>query len=329
MKALVYTGTQEMAFREEPEPRAGQGESIVEVSASGICGSDMHAYLGHDERRVPPLILGHEAVGTVVEGKLRGRRVAINPLITCGECNACLGGRSNICAQRDIIGMYRAGAFANYVSIPDRNLVEVPVDMDDAHAALMEPCGTALHSVLLGARAIPRPLSEVRSLVIGAGAIGLLAALVLRDQGAKSLHLAETNGLRIQTAQNAGFSDVFNPLEELPDEHQFDFVIDAVGGAKTRAMGVQMVRPGGTIVHVGLQDNDAGLDTRYMTLQEVTFIGSYTYTMEDLRVALQKLHSGEYGSLEWIEQRPLSIGGQAFADLHDGRCASPKIVLRP
>ena len=90
-----------------------------------------------------------------------------------------------------------------------------------------------------------------------------------------------------------------------------------------------MIRPGGVIVHVGLQDNEAGLDTRYATLQEVTFIGSYTYTMEDLKVAAAKLHSGAYGSLDWLEERPLSAGADAFSDLHAGRCAAPKIVLRP
>ena len=109
MKALVYTGNQQMEMRDEPEPQQLEGESIVEVRAVGICGSDMHAWMGHDERRVPPLILGHEAVGTVVAGSHSGQRVAINPLVTCGVCSACTLGHSNLCSQRDIIGMAALG----------------------------------------------------------------------------------------------------------------------------------------------------------------------------------------------------------------------------
>ena len=110
MKALVYTANQEMTFRDEPEPRSLDGDALVSIESVGICGSDMHAYLGHDPRRVPPLILGHEAVGTVLEGAQPGQKVVLNPLITCGTCRECLAGQQNLCTKRDLIGMYRAGA---------------------------------------------------------------------------------------------------------------------------------------------------------------------------------------------------------------------------
>ena len=329
MKALVYTGNQQLEYRDEPEPEYVAGESVIQVSAVGICGSDMHAYMGHDERRVPPLILGHEAVGTVIKGRFEGQRVAVNPLATCGECSACLGGRSNICAKRDIIGMYRPGAFANQVAVSDHNLIRIPDDMSAAHAALTEPCGTALHAVVLANRILYRPMSEMRALVIGGGAVGLFAALVLRDQGASSVDLAETNALRRKTASDAGVEHAFDPISDSPQSAEYDVVIDAVGSKHTRALSCKLVNPGGVIVHVGLQDNDGGFDARYMTLQEVTVVGSYTYTMEDLKVAADKLHSGAYGTLAWLEERPLSEGAQAFADLHAGRCATPKIVLKP
>jgi threonine dehydrogenase-like Zn-dependent dehydrogenase len=111
MKALVYTGPLAVAYRDEPDPVAGPGEAVLAVEAVGICGSDMHGYHGHDPRRVPPLVLGHEAVGRVVGGA-RERRVVVNPLITCMRCDACLGGRANLCAERTLIGMNRPGAFA-------------------------------------------------------------------------------------------------------------------------------------------------------------------------------------------------------------------------
>ncbi|MCP3690175.1 MAG: alcohol dehydrogenase catalytic domain-containing protein, partial [Gammaproteobacteria bacterium] len=107
MKALVYTDTLELQYRDEADPAAVHGEAIVSIEAVGICGSDMHAYHGHDARRIPPLILGHEAVGVVQDGKQKGRRVVLNPLISCGVCTPCLAGRSNLCVSRELIGMRR------------------------------------------------------------------------------------------------------------------------------------------------------------------------------------------------------------------------------
>ena len=140
MKALVYTAPETLVYREEPDPKPGAGEALVRIDAVGICGSDMHAYFGHDDRRPAPLILGHEASGQVVFGAHSGRRVAINPLVTCGTCDDCLGGRANLCAARQIISMPpRQGAFAEYLAIPERNLVVVPDDTPASIAALAEP----------------------------------------------------------------------------------------------------------------------------------------------------------------------------------------------
>ncbi|MGB3406823.1 MAG: alcohol dehydrogenase catalytic domain-containing protein, partial [Jannaschia sp.] len=142
MKALVYTGPEKLAYRSVPDPVAADGEIMVRIGRVGICGSDMHAYLGHDERRPAPLILGHEAAGTIVSGKRKGERVTINPLVTCGGCRACLSGRDNLCESRAIISMPpREGAFAQLVAMPERNLVAVPDRIGDAQAALAEPLG--------------------------------------------------------------------------------------------------------------------------------------------------------------------------------------------
>jgi 2-desacetyl-2-hydroxyethyl bacteriochlorophyllide A dehydrogenase len=328
MKALVYTANEEMTYREEPEPQAQAGEALIAIESVGICGSDMHAYLGHDERRVPPLILGHEAVGTVLEGTDQGRRVVLNPLITCGVCDDCLGGRQNLCAQRDLIGMYRAGAFAEKIAIPERNLIMVPDDMPGAHAALTEPGATGLHAVLLAERVISRPLSEARALVMGAGSVGLLTALILRDKGVGEIVVAETNPLRRQlVAKHCDFT-LLDPMQEQAAPQHFDCVFDAVGGGVTREQAILACRSGGVIVHIGLMDNKGSMDVRAMTLREITFIGTYTYTPVDLRATLSKLHSGALGDLGWIEQRPLSAGGEAFSELLQGRCPAPKIVLQ-
>lgn len=329
MRALVYTDTCKLEMRDQPNPAAAAGEVVVEINAVGICGSDMHAYLGHDPRRVPPLVLGHEAAGTVMDGPRAGERAVINPLITCGRCRACLSGRSNLCAERDLIGMYRPGAFAERIAIPERNLISIPDGMDPAHAALTEPAATAVHAVNLAARTVDRPLAECTALVLGGGSVGLFAALALADHGVAAVELAETNPLRRETAEHTGAMRAFDPVSAPPQPDSFDVVVDAVGGRVTRECASAAVRSGGVIMHIGLMDNDGGLDIRRITLAEVTLIGTYTYTHLDMQVTLQKLHSGAFGNLEWLEQRPLDAGAEAFDDLLNARSAAPKIVLRP
>ena len=331
MKALVYINPQKVIYRDEAEPVPGEGEVLVRVEAVGICGSDMHAYLGHDERRPAPLILGHEAAGTVVDGSLKGKIVAVNPLVSCGVCADCQDGRPNLCAQRQIISMPpRQGAFAEYISIPERNLIEVPEGMDVARAALAEPVATGLHAVFLAHLHSRRPLSEGCALVLGGGAVGLSAALVLASHGCHDISIAETNAGRRQTAKAAGFDAVFDPTSEKgPPPGSVDVVIDAVGAKATRVTAITAARPGSVIVHVGLLDGEDGVDVRRLTLQEIAFVGCYTYTMTDFHAALRALHAGALGPLDWHEERPLAEGIGAFDDLLNGRSSAAKIVLRP
>jgi len=330
MKALVYTGDLEVVYRDEPDTQPAEGNVLVRVEASGICGSDMHAYHGHDERRVPPLILGHEAAGVALSGRYEGQRVAINPISTCGVCSDCVAARTNLCAEREIIGMRLAGAFAEFVDMPEANLIPVPEKLSQQHASLMEPTAVSLHSVLLAEQIMHRPVSECRALVIGGGAIGLLAALILKNKGAAEIYLSETSDVRRQTVEQTGCCQVFDPLgNQRPDENSFDLVIDAVGSGATRADACRFARPGSVISHIGLQDAAEGLDTRKLTLQEITFVGNYTYTVSDLHASLKLLADGGLGSLEWVQVRPLSEGASAFREIHQGQSKAPKIVLEP
>ena len=330
MKALVYTGPKQVEYRDEPEPARKQDDVLVKVDAVGICGSDMHAFLGHDERRIAPLILGHEASGVVVDGAMKGTSVVINPLVTCGECMACQSGRSNLCAKREIISMApRQGAFAEFIAIPERNLIPVPEGMDMTKAALAEPIATGWHSVTKAAKAADRPLAESRALVFGGGAVGLSAALSLHAMGCRDILLAETNPMRRATAEKSGVCKPFDPTNGGLAENSVDVVIDCVGAKPTRRAATAAIRPGGVIVHVGLSDGTDGMDIRKITLQEVTFIGTYTYTAQDFHATVAAMHSGALGHLDWFEERSLSDGAGAFADLLEGRTASAKIVLRP
>jgi 2-desacetyl-2-hydroxyethyl bacteriochlorophyllide A dehydrogenase len=329
MKALVYTNPNEMTYREQPKPTAAPGEVLIQVEAVGICGSDMHAYHGRDPRRVPPLILGHELAGQVLEGPWLGKRVTVNPLITCGHCEFCVQGRNNLCANRTMIGMTRAGGFADYVTTAAASVIEIPEDMSARAAALTEPAATALHALNAAARVLERPLPECEVLVIGGGAIGLLVALLLRSYGCRRVHVSETNALRRDAAVRTTGWPAYDPGHDSVPQNTMDLVIDAVGATSTRDAALRAVKPGGAIVHVGLAEGSSEIDMRKLTLAEITLVGVYTYSTADLRAAVRSLHEGGFGDLAWVEERPLSEGARAFRDLDQGRSAAAKILLRP
>jgi 2-desacetyl-2-hydroxyethyl bacteriochlorophyllide A dehydrogenase len=330
MKALVYTNPNEVTYRDEPDPVLAADEVVLRIDAVGICGSDMHAYHGHDPRRAPPLILGHELAGTVVAGPGIGTRYTANPLITCGTCEFCVQGRNNLCANRTMVGMTRPGAFAERMSIPAASLIAIPQDMTAVMAALTEPAATALHALNLSMRALPRPLPEGRLLIIGGGAIGMLAALLARSYGCGDVSVAETNALRRASLELHAGCRAFDPLAgKAVADNSADLVIDAVGAKATRTAAFAAVKPGGVIMHVGLQDWASEIDMRKLTLAEITLLGTYTYSTADLRATVAALARGTFGDLAWVEQRSLAEGAAAFRDLHEGRSASAKIVLHP
>ncbi|EET46737.1 alcohol dehydrogenase catalytic domain-containing protein [Thalassobium sp. R2A62] len=327
MKALVYDGVEDLQYREMPDPVAKPGQQLIKVESVGICGSDMHAYLGHDDRRPAPLILGHEAAGTIVGGLRNGERVTVNPLVTCGVCAACTSGRDNLCPERLIISMPpREGAFAQYVVMRDENLVTVPDHVSLDAACLAEPIACGWHTVRLALETLNGASDS--ALVIGGGAIGLGAALSLTAQGVGDVTIVEPNALR-RDVLNGVCGQMSIAPDDLPDDALFDLVVDGVGYAATRAVASAHARPGGVIGHIGLGEGEGGLDVRRMTLQEITFIGTYTYTAQDFRDTAAAMFDGRLGALDWTQARELADGAEAFADIRAGRTAAPKIVLNP
>lgn len=333
MKALVYTQPREMQLLERPMPELAEGEVVLQIEAVGICGSDMHAWHGHDPRRKPGLVLGHEFVGSIAQSAARGfepgTRWTGNPLITCGTCEYCVQGRNNLCANRTMVGMTRPGAYAEYMSIPAASLIEMPQDMPAVAAALTEPAATAWHAINLSIRVLARPLHECRVLVIGGGAIGMLAVLMLKSLGVRRLALTELNALRREAVHKHVGCEVIDPGTSPLIDASYDYVFDAVGAKATRQHALAAVKAGGVVMHVGLQDWASEIDMRRLTLAEITLLGTYTYTTADLRATVAALHDGSFGDLSWVEQRALSDGPAAFHDLDQGRTAAAKIVLRP
>ena len=334
MKALVYTGVEELTYRDEKDPVEKEGESILEVQASGICGSDMHAYHGKDERRVPPLILGHEVSGVIHEGANKGKEVVLNPLITCGECDYCSSGKEHLCPKRVLLGMNRPierqGGFAELVIVPDKNIYQLPKGLDMKKAPIAEPTAVSLHAVELGEESLRKSIKELKILVIGGGAIGLLCALILEKvKGCKNVFLSEPNEKRLKSCSDNLDSISLKPNDPKLKENTFDLIFDTVGMELTRQSAIKLAKPGASIIHIGLTQPSGEFDFRKATLQEVTFIGTYCYTNKDFSKTLQILSSNQLGNLNWIEFRDLKKGAEAFQQIHNGTCSSPKIILIP
>ena len=326
MRALIYTGPHSLEMGSVDKPVAAAGEVLVRVDSCGICGSDMHAWAGHDPRRPAPLVLGHEVSGHIDGGPRDGERVTVNPLMGCGTCQACLGGRANLCGTRQILSMApRQGGFAQWVAIGEDNVVSVPEGFDLASAALVEPLACGWHAVRLAMNAGERDMRGDPALVIGGGAIGVGAALALSAQGYQDITIAEPNAAR--RARVAGSLNMATTVDASDKQGQFATIIDCVGFEATRKVACAAAAPGGVIAHIGLGGGDSGLDTRRMTLQEITFIGTYTYTPQDFRDTAAALFAGRLGTLEWTEQRPLDSGAAAFDDIAAGRADAPKIIL--
>ena len=327
MKALVLTDIEKLEYTSYPKPIPGKDEVLVRLRASGICGSDMHAYVGHDDRRPPPLILGHEASG-MVQINNKSEMVVIDPLVTCTRCWYCLNHFSNLCAKRQIISMEpRAGAFAQWLAIPKRNLVNID-NLSFEQASLAEPISTAWHGVKLAQKYSIKPLQSARVLIYGGGAIGLASALVLQYLGADNVAILETNSKRIALLEEAIDIEIYNPSAQ-NSAYKADVIIDAVGSSMTRKNAISGISAGGVIVHIGLGDSDSGFEPRKITLAQITVVGSYTYTHDEFIEIVDIMSRGGLGKLNWYKNYALSNGQSAFRQLLNGQADAIKIILNP
>lgn len=331
MKALVYTGEHTLEFKDVARPVAPTGSSLVRIMASGIGSSDIHAYLGRDALRPPPITLGHEAAGVVVGGPEDGRRVTVNPFVTCDRCEDCTSGRTNLCVHRQILSMSpRDGAFAECVVVPDKNLVTVPDHVPFSHAALTEPLACGWHAVRLCHATLNQPLKGFCCIVIGGNAIGVGAALALAAIGADNITIIEPKKIRRARLTHIAGSSPRAPDDPLlPRRGTANIVIDTTGKASSRANACAFVRPGGVIANIGLSEPEGGFDIAKLTMQEIHFIGCNGYTKGDFQATAQAIFQGRLGPLNWIERRPLFEGAQAFKDILAGTVAAPKIILEP
>ena len=224
----------------------------------------------------------------------------------------------------------REGGLAELVSVPEKNIYEVPKALDTKEAALAEPAAVALHAVILAEQTLKKPLAESRVLVQGAGAIGLLCGLILsKDKNCKNIVLSDPNKKRLDECSKYLDAKFVNPTDKSIKENEFDLVMDSVGLEVSRQQAIHVVAPGGSIVHIGLTQPSGTFNFRKLTIQEITLIGTYCYTNNDFKNTLNLLTNKTLGSLEWIEYRELKKGAEAFNEIHNGTCVAPKIILIP
>ncbi len=316
MRALVFSAPLTLELRNEPEPEPAPGEVLIEVDAAGICGSELEGFASSSPFRVPPLIMGHEFEGRRLDD---GQRVAVNPLISCGACDLCVRGMRNICRNRTFVGIQRAGAFAERVAAPARCCVPVPDGVPSGLAALAEPIANAVHAWRLALAADPSPR---RVGVVGAGMLGLAAALVTLRGGVRDVTVVDPNLDRLSSAGAAGVPHLGERLEG-----EFDLIFDAVGSQEARAQSVDRLRPGGTAVWIGLHAADPAFDARAFIRSEKRVLSTFAYLEHDFADALEIV--GELNGASWVQRQPLSRGVQVFMALLEQPAAATKTLLVP
>jgi threonine dehydrogenase-like Zn-dependent dehydrogenase len=334
MKGIVWHGPEQMSVEEVPEPDIEPGTVVVRPTAAGICGSEIEGYLGRMGNRTPPLVMGHEFAGTVAEvgegadESLLGRLVAVNPLSSDGTCRLCLAGLTNLCPNRRLVGIHSPGGFAEYTLAPAANVYPLPEGVEARTGALAEPLANGVHAARLGGASVEH------AVVIGAGTIGLMCLQAAVLDGLPEVHAVEPVGARREQAFALGAVAVYESGEEArealdgPTEGLgADLVIDAVGAEATRRMALDLLRPGGRVVYIGLHDDDTSLGFHDVVRGQLDLQGSYAYTAEDYEQALEWLVDGRAGIGDLPPVLPLDKGPEAFADLVRGPSARIKVFL--
>jgi 2-desacetyl-2-hydroxyethyl bacteriochlorophyllide A dehydrogenase len=333
MRALVYLGPRRMELREVDEPRPGRGEVVIRTLASSVCGSDLHGFREASPRRIPPLIMGHETVGVVAglgdgtDERLLGRRVVLKPILSCGRCEACAAGRTNVCPDGRLVGRELTGGFAERFTVPATAAVELDAVVPDDLGTLVEPLANAVH---VTSRAVD---VDDDVLVIGAGPIGALMARMASERGARRVFITDRIPSRLELARPQGATpvEVATADDEIRDATEgrgVDVVIDGVGVEATWGLALRAVRPAGRIEAVGLGAPSGKVDYFAVIGKEAAITGSFGWTDEDFARSVELIEAGAIDATGWFTRATLAHGQRAFEELVD-TTERFKVVLEP
>jgi L-iditol 2-dehydrogenase len=316
----------------------GPGEVRVRVTECGICGSDLKMYAGDHPVHRPPLLLGHELIGTIDAtgpgvGLAAGTDVVVYPAIGCGHCYACRRGDEQLCSDMQLIGGHRDGGLSDFVLMPERNAMPIGEGVPADHRVLVEPLAVAVHAVNRAALD-----ASDSALVVGAGPIGMFVAIVLRAGSKRRIVLVDRDPARLKMASRFGFETALSSegdsfLAGIGQEEGFEAVFDCAGGPDTPDRAVRSTTPGGTVVLVGVPPETISLDTIALQRAERALLGSMMYTREEFVRAMELLANDALGGstipAELVRlDFSLDDVSDAFATLAEGRSPALKIVLR-
>jgi L-iditol 2-dehydrogenase len=342
MKTLLLSRYNHLEITDQPKPIPQPGEVLIQVAACGICGSDVHGYDGSSGRRIPPIVMGHEAAGLIasvgpeVNGLHPGDRVTFDSTIYCGACPNCLRGNINLCDHRQVLGVScgdyrRAGAFAEFVAVPARIVHRLPDELSFPEAAMLEAVAVALHGV-----AVSDIAPNSTALVVGAGMIGLLILQSLRATGTQRVFVADIDESRLKLAKQLGATEVLSSNSGLlaqvlkfTNGNGVDVALEAVGRSETVAAAIDSVRKGGTVTLVGNISPEVNLPLQKVVSRQIRLQGSCASSGEYPQ-AIQLLASGAINVKPLITAVvPLDDGPSWFDRLHAGEPNLLKVVLTP
>jgi L-iditol 2-dehydrogenase len=344
MKALLLSEYNKLDITDEmPRPVPGPGEVLVRIAACGICGSDVHGYDGSSGRRIPPLVMGHEAAGTVagtgdgVRQFNAGDRVTFDSTVYCGECEYCQVGDVNLCDNRQVVGVScgdyrRHGAFAEYVVVPERIVYRLPDELGFTEAAMLEATSVALHAVR-----VAELKGGETAFVIGAGMIGLLTLQAAHALGCSRVFVADLDATRLRLAREMGADQTIDvsgaamlaELLRLSGGKGVDVVFEAVGREQTVTAAIDSARKGGTVVLIGNITPEVKLPLQKVVSRQIRLQGTAASSGE-YPEAIELMRTGAIRVKPLITAVvPLEEGPQWFERLHKGEPNLMKVVLTP
>jgi 2-desacetyl-2-hydroxyethyl bacteriochlorophyllide A dehydrogenase len=344
MKALVLEEYKKLVIRDIPKPvLRSPSDVIVRIRAAAICGSDVHGWDGSTGRRKPPLVMGHEASGEIVEAGSSvqhfkpGDRVTFDSTEWCGQCWYCKRGEVNLCEDRQVLGVSpgawkRDGAFAEYLVVPERILFKLPDSIDFIRAAMAEPCAVAAHAVTV------TPLAEGETVaVVGTGLIGLLLVSILRASGAGRIIALDTQEDRRDSALafDADFSfdpttpETIDTIRELTDGRGVDRCFEAVGASAPVRTAIAATRKGGSVTLIGNVSPSIDFPLQEVVTRQIAVLGSCAVAGEYSRV-LELMAEGKLDPMPLVSAvAPLEEGHAWFERLYAREPGLLKVVLEP
>jgi L-iditol 2-dehydrogenase len=343
MKALLLSEYKKLNVVDMPTPEIGDEDVLVRVRACGICGSDIHGYDGSTGRRIPPLVMGHEAAGvieragTAVRGFEAGDRVTFDSTVSCGKCNFCRDGQINLCDNRTVLGVScgdyrRHGAFAEYVSVPARILYKLPDGLPFERAALIEAVSIAVHAV---SRHVPKPDDAV--LVVGSGMIGVLVVQVLRAKGCRNIIAVDVDADKLALAMRVGATRTLNAkdidvpaaVRELTGGQGADASFEVVGHGATVMNAIRSLRKGGTVVLIGNLSPRVEIPLQEVVSREISVLGSCASSGEYPQ-CIELLASGAVDVEPLISLKAsLDEAPGLFERLYGGDKQLMKVIIQP